>query len=73
MAFFDPCPLNLRCLQYDETERNTIGSLKFVMNRTDSKPNKMRLCRKHYKKGQIYDNGTYDIDAVISESEYFFC
>ena len=58
--------------QYYETEQNTIGSLKFFMNTTDNKPKKIRLCRKFYKKGKIYDNGTYNIDAEIAESEFLY-
>ena len=32
----------------------------------------MRMCRQFYKKGKIYDNGTYDIDAQISTREYYY-
>ena len=57
--------------QYNLTEKNTIGSLKFVGNKTDGgKPEKIKMCRKFYKKGKIYDNGTYDIDAEITTSKY---
>lgn len=60
--------INFAMKAYYETEQNTIGSLKFVMNTTDNKPKKIRLCRKFYKKGKIYDNGTYNIDAEIAEN-----
>ena len=63
--------LFLKILQYNETEKNTIGSIKFVVNKTDKAPEMMKMCRKYYQKGKIYDNGTYDIDAAITESKFF--
>lgn len=59
--------INFAMKGYNETEKNTIGSIKFVVNKTDRAPEKMRMCRKFYQKGKIYDNGTYNIDAAITE------
>lgn len=58
--------INFAMQAYNETEKNTIGSLKFVVRKNNT-PQSMTMCRKYYKRGRIYDNGTYDIDAAIAE------